>query len=214
MQRQVQPEILDTLSPDHPDALHNRRDLRVTNRLMGNHRWVERTLLAQRRAGDRILEIGAGAGELGARLAACGLECDGLDLWPRPPHWPVAAAWHRVDLLEFDRYQDYDVIIGNLIFHQFAAADLAALGHKLRSRARVIVACEPTRRRMSQVMFARVAPLLGANYVSMHDAHVSIAAGFRASELPEVLGVAPDAWDVRCTETSLGACRMVAVRRP
>ncbi len=44
MQRTPQPELLDSLPPQHPDALHNRRDLRLTNRVMGNHRWLIRTL--------------------------------------------------------------------------------------------------------------------------------------------------------------------------
>jgi len=44
MPRILEPEILDSLPPDHPDALHNRRDLRLTNRLAGNFRWFARTL--------------------------------------------------------------------------------------------------------------------------------------------------------------------------
>src|SRR5688572_14054246 len=40
MQRTVQPEILDSLPHDHPDALHNRRDLRLTNFVTGDHRWL------------------------------------------------------------------------------------------------------------------------------------------------------------------------------
>ena len=78
----------------------------------------------------------------------------------------------------------------------------------------MIVAAEPARRRISQVLFRAIAPLLGANYVSLHDAQVSIAAGFRAEELPRALGLDRGGWDVRCTTTALGSYRMVAVRRP
>jgi len=214
MRRQVQPEILDTLPPNHPDALHNRRDLRLTNGIMGNHRWFARTLPPLVRTGERILEIGAGDGALGLRLAARGVPVDGLDLWPRPGAWPAARAWHRTDLLKFGGFADYEVIIGNLIFHQFPADQLAALGRQLVRTARVIVACEPMRRRVSQVVFARLAPLLGANAVSLHDAHVSIAAGFCERELPEMLGLDASRWEVRCSTRPLGAYRMVAVRRP
>ena len=58
-----------------------------------------------------------------------------------------------------------------------------------------------------------LAPMLGANHVSLHDAHVSIAAGFRDDELPRALGLDADTWDVRCTVNTLGAYRMIAVKR-
>jgi hypothetical protein len=214
MKRELQPELLDSLPPDHPDALHNRRDLRLTNGVMGNHRWLARTLPPLLRPQEAVLELGAGTGELGTRLAAKGVVLDGLDLWPRPAHWPAERAWHRTDLLAFEDYDRYPGVIGNLIFHQFSSAELAALGRKLSGSARVILACEPWRRKLSQVYFARIAPLLGANHVSLHDARVSIAAGFCENELPEMLGLTPAVWDCRCTSTALGAYRMIAVLRP
>ena len=127
---------------------------------MGNHRWFARTLPGQLRPTEKILELGAGTGELGDRLAARGIAADGLDLWPAPPGRP-AGRWHRADLLAFAGYDEYPVILGNLIFHQFTADQLAALGKKLRRSARLILACEPLRRRSSQVLFATLAPLLG-----------------------------------------------------
>jgi hypothetical protein len=77
----------------------------------------------------------------------------------------------------------------------------------------VIVACEPARRRLSQILFRTLGPLLGANYVSLHDAHVSIAAGFRGDELARQLGLEADAWVIRCQTTVLGFCHLIAVRR-
>ncbi len=213
MRRQLQPELLDSLPPEHPDALHNRRDLRLINRLMGNHRWLVRTLPVLLAPGDAVLEIGAGTGELGARLAARGVAIDGLDLWPRPAGWPVDRTWHNTDLLGFAGYAKYAAIVGNLIFHQFTAPELSALGRTLCRAARVIIACEPARRRFSQICFAGLAPLLGANHVSRHDAHVSIAAGFCAYELPQMLGLASPAWDCHCRETLRGGYQMIAVRR-
>jgi SAM-dependent methyltransferase len=213
MQRTLQPELLDSLPPFHPDALHGRRDLRLINRVMGNHRWFERTLPPRLRPGERVLELGAGTGELGRLLAARHISADGLDLWPRPAQWPQARAWHSGDLLAFDRYDLYSVVIGNLIFHQFADAELGRLGRSLQASARLIVACEPVRRRTSQVIFALIAPLLGANRVTRHDGHVSIAAGFRGRDLPRLLELDAARWDCRCATTPLGAYRMVAVRR-
>jgi hypothetical protein len=212
MQRELKPELLDSLPPDHPDALHNRRDLRLTNRILGHYRWFARTLPELVSPPEKILEIGAGTGELAAHLATRGLAIDGLDLWPAPAGWPPDRRWHRTDLLTFAAYGEYPVILGNLIFHQFTHGQLAELGEKLRLSARIIVACEPVRRRSSQVLFATLAPLLGANHVSLHDARVSVAAGFRGDELPQLLGLRQPQWDCRCHHTLLGTYQMVARR--
>ena len=213
MQRTLQPELLDSLPHDHPDALHNRRDLRLTNALLGSHRWLARALPRLVRPGEPILELGAGTGELGRRLHRENLTVDGIDLWPRPPDWPPARAWHRDDLRAFENFAAYPVVIGNLIFHQFSGIELRALGEKLRRHARVIVACEPQRRRISQVLYRALGPLFGANRVSLHDAHVSIAAGFRGDELPHALGLTAPDWEISITPTLLGVQRLIAVRR-
>lgn len=212
MQRHLQPELLDSLAPDHPDALHNRRDLRIINRVLGNYRWFARTLPPLVHQREPILEVGAGTGELSVHLANGGIVADGLDLWPAPAHWPAARQWHQTDLLTFSGYENYPVVIGNFIFHQFTTTQLAGLGAKLRASARVIVANEPMRRRSSQVLFAAIAPLLGANHVSMHDAHVSVAAGFIGNELPQLLGLQSPEWHCECHTTRLGTYRMTARR--
>ncbi|MEO6246399.1 MAG: hypothetical protein ABIQ12_13275 [Opitutaceae bacterium] len=214
MQRTLQPEWLDSLPPDHPDALHNRRDLRLTNTLLGNHRWLGRTVPRLIRPGELALELGAGTGELGRLLHRHSLKLDGLDRWPRPADWPAARRWHEADLLTFEGYASYAVVVGNLIFHQFSDEELAGLGKKLREHARVVVACEPQRRRISQLLYRTLGPLFGANRVSLHDAHVSIAAGFRGNELPRALGLAAPDWKIRCSSTLLGLNRMIAVRNP
>lgn len=214
MQRSLQPELLDSLPPDHPDALHNRRDLRLTNRIIGSHRWFERALPPRLRAGEIALELGAGTGELGRRLARTGMAVDGLDRWPRPPDWPSARAWHVADLRHFGGYGHYAAVFGNLIFHQFSDPDLAALGEKLARTARVIAACEPARRRFSQLLYRTFGPLFGANHVSLHDAHVSIAAGFRGGELAQALGLDATRWALHHATSGLGVYRMIAVRRP
>ena len=213
MQRTLQPELLDSLPPEHPDAQHSRRDLRITNRIMGNHRWFVRVLPPLLRPGELALELGAGTGELGLRLAGHRAPVDGLDLWPRPEDWPAARAWHIADLRSFAGYDRYAAVIGNLIFHQFTDPELAALGATLRRTARVIVACEPMRRRFSQVLYAVVASLLGASRVTLHDARVSITAGFRRDELPHRLGLDEREWTIHCVTTWLGGYRMIAVRR-
>jgi hypothetical protein len=214
MLRACQPELLDSLPPDHPDAIRNRRDLRIINRIMGNSGWFERTLSRLVLPGDRVLELGAGTGEMGLGLIRRGFPVDGLDLWPRPASWPAGREWHTANLNTFSGYGVYTVVIANLILHQFTAGELSSLGEKLRRSTRVILACEPERRRASQVLVAAIGPLLGANHVTLHDARVSIAAGFRGEELPEFLGLNPKDWLYSCRTTAGGALRMVAVRKP
>jgi len=225
--RRVQPEILDSLPPDHPDAVHNRRDLRFFNGLMGNYRWFARVLGTHLRPQDRVLELGAGEGDLGRYLhrqvyqeraqQVCAPTVStkaiysGLDLWPRPKDWPAIWSWHRDDLTTFPGYAEPSVIFGNLILHQFEDDVLRALGRKWREHARLLVFCEPARSQLhlAQLPLARLA---GINYVSRHDARVSIHAGFRSNELPQLLGVNTPPWRMALHQTFLGAYRLVAVR--
>jgi len=214
MKRTSEPELLDGLPFDHPDAVHSRRDLRIVNRFMRSQGWFGRTLPGLLRPGEPVLEIGAGTGELGSLLNARSVPLDGLDLCPRPPRWPVGRAWHQADLRTFAGYGAYPVVMGNLIFHQFSDSELAAgLGRRTPTRARLVVASEPLRSRISQRMMAAVAPLLGANHVTLHDARVSIAAGFLGQELPEALGMDPALWEITCSSALPGIYRMVALRR-
>lgn len=213
MQRILEPELLDSLPPHDPDAIRSRRDLRLTNRILGNHRWLERTLHPLLRRGEVAVELGAGTGELGARLAAHGIAADGIDRCPRPEHWPADRSWHVADLRRFSGYDRYPVVFGNLIFHHFDDRELAGIGERLRGHARVIVACEPARRQSSQKLFAALAPLFLANRITLHDAHVSIAAGFLGDELPRALGLGAPDWECRCATTWLGSYHMIAQRR-
>lgn len=214
MKRLLTPEILDALPPDDPAARHSRRDLRVFNAVLGGTRWMVRTVPARMLPGERLLEIGAGAGELGARLARRGFVPDGLDHGLRPAAWPVEARWHQTDALTFGGWGDYKVVIGNLIFHHFDADALRTLGGQMAAHARLIVACEPARRRHFQWLFAALCALVGANYVSRHDGRVSIEAGFLGEELPELLGLDPKVWRCRVVTTRRGLYQMVAERRP
>ncbi|MEI6862145.1 MAG: hypothetical protein WCL04_07820 [Verrucomicrobiota bacterium] len=215
MKRTLTPEILDSLPPDHPAARRSRRDLRVFNAVLGGTRWLRHTLPSRVRPGERVLEIGAGTGELGMSLALAGVMVDGLDRAPRPggTAWPATARWHQTDALAFDGWGSYDVVIGNLIFHHFDAAALRALGEKLSAHARMIVVAEPARRRIFQWLFAALCGLVRADPVSRHDGRVSIQAGFLGDELPALLGLDPVVWRWQVSTTLCGTYLLVAERR-
>lgn len=211
--RSVQPEMLDALPEDAPDARASRRDLRIINRLLGSTAWFRRVLRAHHRPGERILEIGAGTGELGRTLCAITPDCAGLDRIGRPRDWPQSAAWIETDVREFAGWGDYPIVIGNLFFHHFDREELAQLGARLNAHARVIIASDPLRARRTERLFSWLGPLMRANPVTRYDARVSIAAGFRGDELPRLWQLDPAVWGWRAQETWRGSSRIVAEKR-
>lgn len=210
MERTLTPELLDQLPMWDKRARRSRRDLRRLNRLMGNPSWWARVLEPELHPGERILEIGAGDG---ATRLLRNRRVDGLDRCPRPAAWPPSASWHRSPIERFERWNDYQAVIGNLVFHHLAPSALRSLGARLEPGVRVVAACEPVRARRFVAAIYLLAPLLRLHAVTRHDARASIAAGFRADELPGVLGLDPARWQWTVTETWRGAHRMVAIRR-
>jgi len=213
--RVIKPEILDTLPEGHPDAERNRKEIYLLGKLSGNYRHAVKLLKAHHQPGDRILEIGAGTGELGKALTRKSeelthtLDYTGLDLWNRPPLWPQRWNWWQGDLLDFNGYPDYNVLLGNFILHQFDDNTLRDLFNRIRNNFRLIIFCE-TARHLLHVWQLRLAYLLGINYVTRHDAKVSIEAGFKAQELPSLLGLKDGNWSVKDGTTCMGCYWMVA----
>ena len=71
MIRSLQAELLDDLPADHPGASHSRRDLRRLNTLMGHAGILTNSLkkVFPKNPPSRLLEIGAGDGDLLLRVA-------------------------------------------------------------------------------------------------------------------------------------------------
>jgi len=210
--RCVTAEILDGLAQDSPDAQASRRDIRVINRLVGSESWFSKILREHRRTGEQVLEVGAGDGNLGRALTEAVLDLSGLDLCRRPLDWPQPAAWFQTDVLKFDRWDEFPVVIGNLFFHHFDDAQLAEIGSRL-GRVRLIVASEPLRTRRALALFSLLCPLIRAHAVTRYDGRVSIAAGFRHDELPRLLGLDAAQWQWTVRETWSGVSHLVAERR-
>lgn len=216
--RIVEPEILDSLPEDHPDAISNRKDILLINHLQGNFRWVARQLKTLAEKGEGLIELGAGAGDLGDYLQRKKAldpaihQYTGLDLWKRPDIWPGQWHWIQEDMTKFDGFSTTPLIVGNLILHQFDDAFLESLGERFQESARAIVICEPLRS-ATGLLGLNLLRLKGLNYVSVHDGAVSIRAGFRRGELPALLGLDSSDWAIDEQETLLGAYRMVALRK-
>ena len=213
-ERVIQPELLDQLPPNDPDAIRAREEMLQVNGIMGNHRWIERMVRRHREEGWRITELGAGDGALSLRLVKAGC-CDeaalnAFDLAPRPEHWPAAAHWTRGDVLK-QALPDTEIVIANLFLHHFTTEQLRVLGSRLSPKTRLIVAAEPARRRVYSVMgrvFCEVAEL---NHVQRFDMQASIRAGFHGQELWQALGLGKE-WQVDSHEHPLGAYRFMAWR--
>ena len=210
-ERFVEPEILDGLAHDEPQAMRSRRDLRRIHFLMGNESWMLRMLSrhqARTRAG--IWEWGAGDGALPARVAARfpDAEIHAADLVPRPPGLDPRVHWHEGDLLVHGGMSG-GVLIANMFLHHFNEATLARLG-EMCGGFELLVFNEPHRSRAALLASTLLLPFVGP--VTRHDMPVSIRAGFRPGELPALLGLRPEQWRVEETYTWRGALRVVACR--
>ncbi|MBN9690538.1 MAG: methyltransferase domain-containing protein [Verrucomicrobia bacterium] len=202
MRRTVQPEILDTLPADSPDAQHSRLDLRRINGLMGHRRRLTRHLndvLPPANRPWRVLELGVGDGLLSSQI------------WkrlPAPPagsqmvlldQVPVVEAKAKEELgqrgwqveqvlvdafvwLEEANDFHYDIVYSNLFIHHFDQGALVELLRLIARRSRAFVTLEP-RRSFSSELGVRGLSLLGSHPVTLHDAHRSVLAGFTNDEL-------------------------------
>lgn len=210
--RIVEPEILDRLPAEHPDAIASRRDLRIINAMMGNTRWLLKTLRSHLRKQDMVAELGAGDGLLGKQLAWNG-NYIGLELVPRPNHWPETFGWEQGDFLQGSgsSLPRASVVIGGLVLHHFSDEQLHLLGEKFHA-ARLLIFCEPARRAL-HLWQGKLLRCIGINKVTQHDLPVSVRAGFLGEELPLRLGLSGSQWHWTVTKTFFGAYRMVAQRK-
>ncbi len=219
--RTVRPEILDELPPTDARAIRSRRDLRRVNRVMGScgilSRAMRRALASSSRHGPlRILELGAGDGSLALHIAARlapawpAAELTLLDRQPLIPETTGIAFAHlgwtlrllTVDVLEWARAPTqrqltgrWDLILTNLFLHHFEADALRELLSAVADRCDIFIACEP-RRSLPALLGSRLLPALVVSRDTLHDAVVSVRAGFRGQELSDVWPARGAAWVV------------------
>ncbi len=230
LRRRVEPELLDVLAAEDPQALRSRKDLRRIHRAMATLSIVQRAL-DRGTAGfipRTLLELGAGDSSLMLRLAQKRADCwpaidvtllDRLNLAEpqtleeiRKLGWtPRVVAEDIFNWLEGHNDSRTDVIIANLFMHHFSSNELARLLVGIAARSRVFLCCEPMRSALS-LMGARCVGLLGAGPVTRHDAVSSVHAGFRAHEL-SALWPNPQDWVLHEYSAGLFSHCFLAIRK-
>lgn len=223
LERTLEPEWLDELPGDDPRAVRSRRDLRLMNRIMGHAGAIVHVLRGRTGAAPRVVELGAGDGTLGLRIARrCGWTRAEVVLVDRAPvvdaqtvrgYRELGCRVHveRADVFEWLAREEAacDIVFANLFLHHFDDARLAALLALAARCSRVFVGCEPLRARLPLVG-SRFLGLIGCNDVTRHDARLSVRAGFSGDEL-SALWPAESGW--RLEERRAGAFSHLFVAR-
>ncbi len=212
MTRVLQPELLDSLPASDPAAKRSRADLRRVNWWMGHSGILHRAISALAPASVRtIVELGAGDGTLALALARRihtrwpNAELTLIDRQPVVTE-STLQSFHRLgwkpQVIESDvsdwlasRREPADLIVTNLFLHHFEGTSLRELLHGIAASSRCFIALEPRRSKLAH-LGAQSLGLIGCNYVTRHDARVSVLAGFRERELSG-LWPEPERWQLR-----------------
>lgn len=216
--RRIDPELLDALPPTDPRAIGSRRDLLRINAIMFQAS-IMAGLLRRHVASPprRMLEIGAGDGSfilaVARRLAKrwpdvtltlldrAALPVEGRREAFGKLGWQIEVVTADVfEWLESSQSSRFGVVTANLFLHHFGDADLKRLFARLQAVSPVVIATEPHRNAFARLS-TRLLWAIGANDVTLHDAHASVVAGFRGTELSALW---PTAGGVRLSERRVG----------
>ncbi|HYG24373.1 MAG TPA: methyltransferase domain-containing protein [Verrucomicrobiae bacterium] len=230
MNRVVQPELLDVLSPQDPKAIRSREDLRRLNAAMGHARLLADSLQAQleKPKAVTLVELGAGDGicllrvaqRLGRRNPAARVDVTLVDLQNlltaeterdfERLNWHVRAVQSDVfDFLQRDRDRS-NLMFANLFLHHFTDLQLKDLLQLISERTDFFLALE-TRRARFPLIAGWMVGLIGCNSVTRHDAVVSVEGGFAANELGRLWPRGPG-WQLDEHSAGLFSHRFVAKR--
>ena len=229
MTRTLQPELLDTLPADNPEAKHSRADLRRVNAWMGHRRILLRALKGARLTSvHRIVELGAGDGTLALALAAeLNTRWPQVELTLVDQQRLVASGtvekFHRLGwkprVVQADVFdwlaagaEPADILFANLFLHHFDEAGLCRFLREAAARCSCFVALEP-RRHFAARLGCELLWMIGCNRVTRHDARISVRAGFRGQELSSLWPNTAN-WQVREQPAGLFSHLFVATRTP
>jgi hypothetical protein len=224
--RIIQPELLDTLPPDDPRAVHSRRDLRRINGWMRNHAIMADALqnALNHHTSKQVVEIGAGDGNFLLRVAQTishhcpDVKVTLLDLQKNVTGQTLAAfaslGWSAeavvADVFDWPQTSgDGEIVMANLFLHHFEDSRLAILLHLIAQRAGFFIAIEPQRAQWP-LFCSRQLWALGCNNVTRHDAVVSVRAGFSSNEISALWA---DKQNWQLTEKRAGAFSHLFIAR-
>ena len=193
---------------------------------MGHTGAVTRALRAAPAAPRLVVELGTGDGtfllriakRLGAQAGTRALLVDRRPSLSAATRQGFKAAGWEIDICESDvfewlcrpRAETADVTVANLFLHHFREGELAHLLNLAAQQTKRFIACEPRRSRTA-LAGASLLRLIGCNDVTVHDADVSVRAGFRDRELTALWP--PDAgWRITERRAGLFSHAFVAAR--
>ena len=203
MRRVIERELLDDLPADDPRAIHSRRDLRRANAWMG-HARIMAARLREAFPGQpprSIVELGAGDGTFLLRIArrlGPAWKPSNVILVDRQ-HLLAAQtrkafegmSWNvqvkQMDVFDWASAEPHstDLMIVNLFLHHFTNDDLHKLFGRLAELTGFFLACEP-RRSNGALRATSLLRIIGCNDVTLHDARLSVRAGFAGGELSQL----------------------------
>ncbi len=203
--RSTEPEWLDDLSIRGPELEESLRDLELSNRFLGGHRALLKSLeralpwLPQRRL--RLVDIGCGRGD-GLRAIArwsarrnIPLELIGLDANAAviDEARKQTKKYPNIRYVAGDAFGDAlrelapDVVTASLLFHHFSTEALAEQLPVLLKHSRVVVMADLHRHPVAHAGFRAITKLLRACAMTRHDGAVSIRRAFTREDLEHLI---------------------------
>lgn len=199
--RSVEPELLDQMAADDQRAVRARHDLKRLNAVILQTGIMVRLLTGHWGDGKprTILDLGAGDGTfmlsvargLAARWPGVTVTLlDRQNIVSGQTREAFSALGWKAETVTADVFayleqiksSGVDVITTNLFLHHFEPEPLARLLALAAQSSRLLVACEPRRNKFA-LRASRLLWAIGCNEVSLHDAIVSVRAGFSGKEL-------------------------------
>jgi len=230
LSRSVEPELLDQMSAGDLRAIRARRDLKRLNTVILQTGIMARILVEHwgPHQPRTILDLGAGDGtfmlSVARRLAARwpGVTVTLLDqqsmVSPETRNAFTALGWRAETVaadvfayLEQIKSSGVDIITTNLFLHHFEPEALGRLLGLAGQSAQRLVACEPRRNKFA-LRASRLLWAVGCKEVTLHDAIVSVRAGFSGKELT-ALWPSQDRFDLHERAARLFTHCFVARRR-